>query len=327
MEGDKPTPKSVLKEMVFDFDAEGAEKEIIPLLQQLRTDPKSFAEHLQARLDTFDGNFYVSCGKKIRSREGPAPVKEALEWVQSLEPLPEFDISKEALFQAAKVHCDDLCKNGIHGHKGSDGSSLAQRVERFGRWKGGVSENVALQQQTPIDVVLHWLIDDGGKTRKHRLNLMDPRYSCIGLACGVHSKYKSCAVLVFAHNILEGTGKEAIHLKSEYEKSGFDQFGVDNKIFNFKDMQKNLIKDMRGDLNRDWIPGAVSMRTVKEIINEHGKDRTIFKFIYTMGDGSIQEVVKEFDELVENRKDDVAHDDQYVDGGDHHLDEHRGGEE
>lgn len=323
MQDDKPAPNSVLKEMVFDFDAEGAEKEIIPLLQELRTNPKSFIKHLQARLDTFQGNFYVSCNKKIRSREGPKPVEEAMAWLDTLEPLPAFDVSKEALFTAAKVHCEDLCKNGTHGHKGKDGSSLATRVGRYGKWKGGVSENIALQQQTPLDVVLHWLIDDGGKARKHRQNLMDGRYRCIGLACGVHKKYKSCAVLVFAHNVLKGTGKEAIHLKSEYEKSGFDQFGVDNKVFNYKDMQKNLVQDMRGDLNKDWIPGAVSLRTVKEIIKEEGgEEKTIVKYIYTMGDGSIREVVSEFDEVVENRKDDVAHEEQYVDEGDHHLEDH-----
>jgi hypothetical protein len=227
------------------------------------------------------------------------------------EPVPAWDDSKEALFQAARVHCDDLCENSHHGHKGTDGSSLAKRIERFGKWKGGVSENIALQQETAVNIVLHWLIDDGGKTRRHRLNLFDERYKCAGLACGVHKKYKSCAVLVFAHNVLAGTGKEAIHLKCEYEKSGFDQFGVDNKVFNFKDMQKTLIKDMRGDLNRDWIPGAVSMRTVKDVINEHGVDKTIYKFIYTMGDGSIREVVKEFDERIENKADDVAHNYQF----------------
>ena len=312
---DKPTPNSVLKEMVFDFDAEGAEKEVIPLIQQLRRDPQSFIPPLQERLDSFQGNFYVFDKKKIRSREGPVPVKEAIEWLQQQKPVPEYDLSKQALFQAARDHCDDLCKNSHHGHKGTDGSSVANRIERYGKWKGGVSENIALQQQTPMNILLHWLIDDGGKTRKHRLNMLDTRYNCIGVACGKHGKYKSCCVLVFAHNILEGKGKEAIHLKSEYEKSGYDQFGVDNKIFNFKDMQKNLIQDMRGDLNRDWIPGAVSMRTVKEVINEHGVDKTIYKFIYTMGDGSIQEVVKEFDEWKKNKDDDVAHDGQYRESG------------
>ena len=86
---------------------------------------------------------------------------------------------------------------------------------------------------------------------------------------------------------------------------------MDNQVFNFKDMQKTLIKDMRGDLNRDWIPGAVSMRTLKEIVkDEDGTEKTVYKFIYTMGDGSIQEVVREFDEIKENKADDRAYAEQ-----------------
>jgi len=114
--------------------------------------------------------------------------------------------------------------------------------------------------------------------------------------------------MVLAHNVLAGKGKEAVHLMNEYDKSGFDQFGVDNKVFNFKDMQKTLIKDMRGDLNRDWIPGAVSMRTVKAVEkDEDGVEKTVYNFIYTMGDGSIQTVTRDFDKIVENKKDDVAY--------------------
>lgn len=301
-------PNSVLKEMTFAFDAPEADKEVLPLLQQLRTDPQSFVEHLQARLATFEGDYYLNHGKKIRSREGAVAVSEAIDWLKQQKPLPAWDESKTPLFSAAKDHCEDLCKNGHHGHTGTDGSTIAKRVERHGRWKGGVTQNVALQQPTPLDIVLHWIIDDGAKNRIQRENLMNDKYKCIGVACGVHSKYKSCCVMVLAHNIVEGVGKEHVHLMSEYDKSGYDQFGVDNQVFNFKNMQKTLIKDMRGDLNRDWIPGAVSMRTEKAVEkDEHGVEKTVFHFIYTMGDGSIQTVTRDFDKIVANKADDRAY--------------------
>jgi len=104
-------------------------------------------------------------GKKIRSREGAAAVQEALTWLQKQTPLAALDETKEALFTAAREHCVDLCTNSHHGHKGTDGSSIAKRVERHGRWKGGVTENVALQQPTPLDIVIHWIVDDGAKKR------------------------------------------------------------------------------------------------------------------------------------------------------------------
>lgn len=134
-----------------------------------------------------------------------------------------------------------------------------------------------------------------------------------GVACGIHPKYTSCAVLVWAHHITEGTGKEAIHLKTEYEKSGFDQFGVDNQMFNFGDMQKNLETDMGID-KRNWPEGAVSLRTVKEIVDDDssGQHKTIMKYIYTMGDGQLKIVTEDIEGKVENDNDDVAHDDQYT---------------
>jgi uncharacterized protein YkwD len=306
---DKPHPKSVLKEMKFDFDAPEAEKQVLPLLQQLRTDPTSFVPHLEARLATFEGNYYMNHGKKIRSREGAPAVQEAIDWLKKQAPLAAWDETKIPLFTAAKDHCVDLCTNSHHGHKGTDGSTIAKRVERHGKWKGGVTENVALQQPTPLDIVIHWIVDDGAKKRIQRQNLMNPKYKCIGIACGVHKKYKSCCVMVLAHNIIEGKGKEAVHLMNEYDKSGYDQFGVNNQVFNFKKMQKTLIKDMRGDLNRDWIPGAVSMRTVKAVEkDEEGNEKTVYNFIYTMGDGSLQTVTRDFDEVMANKADDRAYD-------------------
>lgn len=122
---DKPHPDSVLKEMTFDFDAPEAEKQVLPLLQQLRTDPQSFVDHLEARLATFEGLYYVNHGKKIRSRDGADAVSEAITWLKKQSPLEAWDETKIPLFTAAKNHCVDLCKNGHHGHTGTDGSTIA----------------------------------------------------------------------------------------------------------------------------------------------------------------------------------------------------------
>lgn len=91
---------------------------------------------------------------------------------------------------------------------------------------------------------------------------------------------------------------------------------MNDQVFNFKDMQKTLIKDMRGDLNRDWIPGAVSMRTEKSIEkDENGVEKTVFNFIYTMGDGSIQTVTRDFDKIVANKADDRAYEGEFNNEG------------
>lgn len=296
--------------MKFEFFAEKEQEKVISMLKGLRFQPQSYIQHLEKRLSTFDGDFYVSNNKKIRSREGASAVQEAIEFLKGVESMAAFD-EHEALNQAASVHCKDLCKNSLTGHKGTDNSSVAQRVARFGKWKGGVSEAVALQQQTALDIMLHWIIDDGVKSRRNRKNIFNPLYKLVGVSCGIHSKYTSCAVLVLANNVLQGTGKEAIHLKNEYEKQGHDQFGVDGQVFNYGDMQAALQKDMAGELNKKWIDGAVSLKTTKEIVEEeNGEKKTMIKYIYTMGDGSIKEIVEEFDKRMDG-KDEIAHAGEY----------------
>ena len=85
----------------FEFDEVKATEEVKKYLQQLRTEPSSFEEYLQSRLDSFQGEFYISGQKKVKTREGPDAVKEALEFIKKQEKLPPFEFDNEALDKAA----------------------------------------------------------------------------------------------------------------------------------------------------------------------------------------------------------------------------------
>ena len=138
-------------------------------------------------------------------------------------------------------------------------------------------------------------------SRADRKNLFNPAFGVCGIACGTHPKFKTCAVLVLTGELFEGqTGKEATRLLNEHEKAGFDQFGVNNQMFNFGDMQKALQKDIEGDLKKDWIPGAVSLRTTKSIVKDGDKEKTVITYFYTMGDGSIKEISEDFNGIIPN---------------------------
>lgn len=291
--------------MEATFKPQSAPEEILRLINQTRQDPKSAIPLLQQRLDSFEGEFYKTDGRKMKTREGPKAVQDAIDFLNNQQPLPPLDFSKEGLSKTAQDHCDDLCQSGNSGHKGSTGTTLMSRALKHGRWRGSISENIALLQSSPENVLLHWLIDDGVASRGHRGNLFNDKFGCAGAGAGMHSKYKTCAVLVLAGDFGVKSGEEYIHLKSEYQKSGHDQLGVNDKLYNYGDMQKTLMKDMAGELNREWIPGAVSLQTKKSILrDQENGDKTIVTYIYTMGDGSIKEVVEEIDGVLENAEDD-----------------------
>lgn len=276
-------------------------KEILEWINKARADPKVLVPFLQERHQTFKDKAWKKGDKWFNSREGEVAVKEAIEYLKEAPSLKPLEVS-EAVQRASDEHCEDMTKNGITGHTGTSGSTMAQRIEKQGRWKGGLSENVAFSQYTALDFVLYWVVDDGMPNRNDRKNIFNPAFGVCGISVGTHSKFKTCAVMVLTGEIKEGeTGKEATKLLNEYEKKGFDQLGVNDQVFSYKDMQGALQEDMGGDLKRDWIPGAVSLRTDKSIVKDGDKEKTVITYYYTMGDGSIQEVTKDFDEIVPNK--------------------------
>ena len=42
------------------------------------------------------------------------------------------------------------------------------------------------------------LIDDGVANRGHRKSLLDPRWRYVGIACGLHARYRTVCVMDFA---------------------------------------------------------------------------------------------------------------------------------
>ncbi len=86
-----------------------------------------------------------------------------------------------ALERAALAHAQDMATRSYIGHKGPDGSMPADRATRAGYARVSIAENVAAGQTTAEEVVNKWLASPG-----HCANLMNPRYSDMGVAYAVN---------------------------------------------------------------------------------------------------------------------------------------------
>jgi uncharacterized protein YkwD len=95
------------------------------------------------------------------------------------------------LSKAALAHARDMAAHSFMGHKGSDGSSPAQRATRAGYSWRSVAENVASGSATPEQAVQDWLASPG-----HCANLMSATYSETGIAVAVDPE--SSAVIYWA---------------------------------------------------------------------------------------------------------------------------------
>ncbi len=87
-----------------------------------------------------------------------------------------------ALTAAALEHSRDMAQHGEFDHRGHDRSTPTLRVQRAGYGRFGiVGENIAAGASTPVEVTHGWL-----SSPAHCENIMDPRFSEIGIAFAVN---------------------------------------------------------------------------------------------------------------------------------------------
>ena len=82
------------------------------------------------------------------------------------------------LTQSAEAHTQDMVANNFFSHTGSNGSTLANRVDATGYTWSSLGENIAAGYPTIDAVLAGWMGSDG-----HCANLMNPSFNQIGLVC------------------------------------------------------------------------------------------------------------------------------------------------
>jgi uncharacterized protein YkwD len=163
---------------IQDFD-----DQVFAEMNLARTQPRVFAQIVAERGVTI-GN-------------SPAAIAEAVRFLRKQKPVPPLTISY-GLTQAALSHVLDCGPRGIKGHRGSDGSRVNRRADRFGRWEGRIAENISYGRFSPRDTIVFLIIDEGVGDRGHRLNIFQRDFRRVGVASGGHATYGSMVVTDFA---------------------------------------------------------------------------------------------------------------------------------
>jgi len=102
----------------------------------------------------------ASCGSR-----GNFPAAAALSW-------------NARLTNAAAAHSADMVENDFFSHTGSNGSSLANRIDAAGYAWSGIGENIAAGPMTVDAVMSGWMASEG-----HCANIMNANFREIGVAC------------------------------------------------------------------------------------------------------------------------------------------------
>lgn len=180
------------------------EQQLLDELNRARTNPAKYADYLESTLAYYDGlKFRRPTDTSILlTREGAAAVREAIRVLRSTPSMPALRLSA-GMTQGARDHVRDQGPRGKLDHEGTDGSMAWDRVDRYGKWSGRVSENMSFGPETGRDVVAALIVDDGVRSRGHRKNIFDPAIRLAGIACGSHRTYRRMCDVVHASKYAE----------------------------------------------------------------------------------------------------------------------------
>ncbi|MFT6350123.1 MAG: hypothetical protein ACJAYB_003164 [Psychromonas sp.] len=182
------------------------EKNIILHLNMARTDPSRYSKEFIAPRSAFYNNkMYLEPGGPenfigLKTQEGVSATDEAAQVMESTKALRSLKANKK-LTLAAEYHATDQSKYGGTGHVSNDGSTLKNRVEKYGKWQQTIGENIIYGPNSGREVVVQLLIDDGVKSRGHRTNILKNDYTIVGVACDKHPSYLIVCVMDFAGGI------------------------------------------------------------------------------------------------------------------------------
>ena len=175
------------------------ERQVIIEINMMRNDPPGYAlrylvpirKYYHNKIVQFPGEIGISTVEGLRALD--ECIKE-LQTNKSLLPLSP----KKGLVLAARDHAKDFERTGKTGHTGSDGSTIRDRLNRYGRWQISIGENIAYGHEDARKIVTSLLIDDGVSSRGHRRNLLNGTFKFVGVAVGQHRGHRYMCVIDFA---------------------------------------------------------------------------------------------------------------------------------
>ena len=258
------------QEVPSEIDFQQLAEEIFQEHNKLRKDPKSYIEKLTKAENYYKDKIFRHPNEiPIETYEGVEGIKNAIEFLKNQEPVKEL-IYSEPLSKAALDHANDIGRQGLHNHEGSNDSLLSDRIEKYSEWDGAIAESLQFCYKNAENIIMNLIIDDGSNEKHQRENLFSEEFQYIGIGCAKHKNFKLCTVINYAKNLYPIGGEPPE--KIEYDPNYLNKKG-DKELNPFQ-------------LDDPYAPdNTVGVKIIKIKKNFEDKEYNITRKIFSLKDG------------------------------------------
>ena len=168
------------------------EKDLIYEVNNVRSNPASYAEKLERYKSYFQGNVWKDPNSNvgIKTEEGAAAVDEAINFLRSKAQRVDSLTPSKGLNKVAADFLREFQKDA------NANVELDPVISRYGNFTGNFRRLVQFGSNTAEHVVINLLVCDGDKSRGHRDALLADGLKKVGVAYGPQDTYKYCSVIV-----------------------------------------------------------------------------------------------------------------------------------
>jgi hypothetical protein len=184
------------------IDRLALQRQMADELNLARASPEAYALIIEQHFRTLGNNrIHKREGRSVRMVEGRPAVNEAISFLRSTKALPALSLNS-CLSQSAQDHVSGAGPSGQTGHRGRDGSDPSEWATRRLGYRAYCGENISYGRDSAREHVIALVVDDGVRSRGHRLNVFNASYRSIGIGVGSHARYRSMTVHVLCTNDL-----------------------------------------------------------------------------------------------------------------------------
>lgn len=168
------------------------DRQLVDEVNELRKDPKKYAQKLSKYLSYFDGKLLNLPGRKagIQTHEGAKAFNEAINYLSSKNPVEPLQPSK-ALFRIAQDYLKKIQRKNADVTE-EDVDAL---VDKYGTYYGDFIRAADYGGENVEQSIINLIVSDGDRNRVQRETLLSTSYKLIGGATGTHPLFKFCTAI------------------------------------------------------------------------------------------------------------------------------------